>query len=120
MRYDRTAAESSQRSLLDTGRSDDGRGPPGDADEAERAPTVSRRNKRLNMNKIAECREKSQSAWLHFPHVELVFLLFTFEGAVVAQVSAIRENDSPVVLFLAIAALVSSFSIRYQFGFRAC
>ncbi|CAM9250711.1 unnamed protein product [Hapterophycus canaliculatus] len=106
LRFDRTAAESSQRSLLDTGRSDDGRGQIDDADEEERAPAVSRRDKRLNMNKIAECREKSQSAWLHFPHIELVFLLFAFEGAVVAQVSAIRENASPVVLCLAIGALL--------------
>ncbi|CAN0101373.1 unnamed protein product, partial [Scytosiphon promiscuus] len=106
MRHSRTAAESSQRSLLDTGRSDDGRGQAHDADEEERAPAVSRRDRRLNMKKIAECREKSQSAWLHFPHVELVFLIFAFEGAVVAQVSAIRENDSLVVLCLAIASLL--------------
>lgn len=61
----------------------------------------------LNMNKVAECREKSQSAWLHFPHVELVFLFFAFEGAVASQVSAIRENDSPAVFSLAMASLVS-------------
>ena len=69
-------------------------------------PVATRRRTRLNMNKIAECRERSQSAWLHFPHVELVFLLFAFEGAVAAQVAAVRENASPVVFVLAIAALV--------------
>eukprot|EP00752_Nemacystus_decipiens_P018572 g16651.t1 len=58
------------------------------------------------MNKIAECRERSQSAWLHFPHVELVFLLFAFEGAVAAQVAAVRENASPLVFILAMLALI--------------
>ena len=61
----------------------------------------------FNMNKITECRERSQSAWLHFPHVELVFLLFAFEGAVAAQVAAIRESSSPVVFILAMSCLVS-------------
>lgn len=84
----------------------------------------------FSMNKVAECREQSQSAWLHFPHIELIFLLFAFEGAVVAQVAAIRESTSPVVFILAIACLVSlptlkesppvscfraiQFSARYQ------
>ncbi len=70
-------------------------------------PARTRRDNRLNMKKIAECREKSQSAWLHFPHVELVFLLFAFEGAVAAQVAALRENFSPVVFILAMSSLVS-------------
>lgn len=70
-------------------------------------PVNTRRGNWLNMKKIAECREKSQSAWLHFPHVELVFLLFTFEGAVAAQVAAVRENSSPLVFFLAMSTLVS-------------
>ena len=74
-------------------------------------PAGTRRATRLNMKKIAECRERSQSAWLHFPHVELVFLLFAFEGAVAAQVAAVRENSSPAVFFLALSTLVSLFSV---------
>lgn len=31
-------------------------------------------------------RQRSSSMWLHFPHVELLFLLFAYEGAVAAQV----------------------------------
>eukprot|EP00903_Cladosiphon_okamuranus_P012907 g12051.t1 len=75
-------------------------------DEEEGESGVKRHKTRLNMEKIAECRERSQSAWLHFPHVELVFLLFAFEGAVASQVSALRENASPVVFFLAMAAML--------------
>ena len=82
--------------------------PPNDEDEEGGKPRSSRRrSSALNMNKVAECREKSQSAWLHFPHVELVFLFFAFEGAVASQVSAIRENASPAVFSLAMASLVS-------------
>lgn len=100
-----TSAYSSQRSNPDAERGCNG---PGQAcnDEEQGAPALTRRQNRLNMNKIAECREKSRSAWLHFPHVELVFLLFAFEGAVAAQVSAIRESTSKVVLCLAIISLV--------------
>lgn len=71
------------------------------------APVISRQRNPFNMDKIVHCREKSQSAWLHFPHVELVFLLFAFEGAVAAQVAAVRENVSLVVFILAMSCLVS-------------
>ena len=63
----------------------------------------------FSMNKVAECRKQSQSAWLHFPHIELIFLLFAFEGAVAAQLAAVRESTSPVVFFLAMAYLVSLY-----------
>ncbi len=56
---------------------------------------------------VAECREHSTSAWLHFPHVELVVLFFAFEGAVASQVSALREGGCPSVMITATAALVS-------------
>lgn len=71
-------------------------------------PVVTRNRHWLNMDKIAECREISQSAWLYFPHVELVYLLFAFEGAVAAQVAAVRRGDSSLVVFiLAMSYLVS-------------
>eukprot|EP00903_Cladosiphon_okamuranus_P009469 g9024.t1 len=78
----------------------------GGADEERGQPAATRKATRLNMRKIAECRERSQSAWLHFPHVELVFLLFAFEGAVSAQVAAVRENPSALVFILAISTFV--------------
>lgn len=99
-------AQPSQRSLSWAGSIGDDESQATDAAEEGGEPGARRRSTRLNMKKIAECREKSQSAWLHFPHVELVFLLFAFEGAVASQVSALRENDSSGVFFLAMASLV--------------
>ena len=62
---------------------------------------------RPNLRAIAECREKSGSAWLHFPHMELMFVLYAFEGAVAAQLAAIRRGECYLVFFLALAAFVS-------------
>lgn len=45
--------------------------------------------------------------WLHFPHLELLFLFWAFEGAVAAQVSALKNAECPWVFWLALAALVS-------------
>lgn len=100
-------AESSQRSLSVAMSNGDDADQAGGADEEAGLPVATRKATWLNMKKIAECRERSQSAWLHFPHVELVFLLFAFEGAVAAQVAAVREASSPLVFTLAIATLVS-------------
>lgn len=59
---------------------------------------------------IEECRRRSKSAWLHFPHIELLFLLFAFEGAVGSQAAALRRSldasEPPWVVFAAIGALV--------------
>eukprot|EP00903_Cladosiphon_okamuranus_P017691 g16290.t1 len=57
------------------------------------------------LSPVAECREHSTSAWLHFPHVELVVLFFAFEGAVASQVSALREGGCPSVMITAAVAL---------------
>lgn len=84
----------------------------GNTDEEGGLPVVARRTNRLNLDKIAECREKSQSAWLHFPHIELIFLLFAFEGAVASQVAAIRENLSIATLILAMVYLVRHSAYR--------
>lgn len=102
-------AGSSQRSLPVGAMSDLSANGAGDMDEEGGLTAVARKGNRLNMNKIAECREKSQSAWLHFPHVELVFLLFAFEGAVAAEVAAVRGSSSPIVVILAIIYLVRIF-----------
>lgn len=58
-------------------------------------------------NLVWKCRDHSQSAWLHFPHIELLFLFFAFDGAIAAQVSALWSSRCPWVLALAAAALVS-------------
>lgn len=57
--------------------------------------------------RFLEYRDRSTSAWLHFPHVELLFLLFAFEGAVAAGVSALRESRCTWVIATASTALVS-------------
>ncbi|CAM9953326.1 unnamed protein product, partial [Ectocarpus sp. 4 AP-2014] len=58
------------------------------------------------LSPVATCREHSTSAWLHFPHVELVFLFFAFEGAVASFASAIRNSECPEMFYTAIAAMV--------------
>lgn len=77
---------------------------------------------------VAECRKHSRSAWLHFPHVELVVLFFAFEGAVASQVSALREGGCSPVMTVAAVALVSSglkafamdFAQNWVFRFVMC
>ncbi|CAN0367524.1 unnamed protein product [Ectocarpus sp. 6 AP-2014] len=59
-----------------------------------------------SIGQVSQCRELSQSAWLHYPHLELVFLLFAFEGAVTSQVSALRTTSSSTVFYAAVATLV--------------
>lgn len=61
----------------------------------------------VGINPIEECRNRSHSAWLHFPHVELVFLFFAFEGAIASQVSAIHTAGCPEIIASAGVALVS-------------
>lgn len=56
---------------------------------------------------LAECKDRSRPAWLYFPHVELLFLLFAFEGAVASQVAALRDGGCPWVAYTAWSALVS-------------
>lgn len=82
-----------------------------DGDEEEGCPTPSCGEGRSSL--VSECRDRSHSAWLHFPHIELVFLFFGFEGAFAAEVSALRESWCPWVMFMAVAALVSRLGLRY-------
>lgn len=58
-------------------------------------------------NLVSECRDRSQAAWLHFPHIELLFLFFAFEGAVASEVAALRDSRCPWVIIAAATALVS-------------
>lgn len=58
---------------------------------------------------VAACRERSRPAYLHFPHLELMFLFFAFEGAVASQTRVLRSgyDAGPAVFLLALVALVS-------------
>ncbi|CAM9339220.1 unnamed protein product, partial [Scytosiphon promiscuus] len=55
---------------------------------------------------ILACRRRSRSVWLHFPHLELLFLFWAFEGAVAAQVSALMNAGCSRVFWLALTALL--------------
>lgn len=69
---------------------------------------------------ILACRRRSRSMWLHFPHLELLFLFWAFEGAVAAQVSALKDAACPRVFWLALAALVRVGGMALGFCFLAC
>ena len=60
---------------------------------------------------VSDYRDVSTSAWLHFPHVELVFLLFAFEGAIAAGASALRESRCLMIIAAASVALVSRLQL---------
>ncbi|CAN0169641.1 unnamed protein product [Scytosiphon promiscuus] len=59
-----------------------------------------------SMALLLHARRRSRSAWLYFPHIELLFLFFAFEGALAAQLSAIRENGCLEVVVTAGITLV--------------
>lgn len=44
---------------------------------------------------------------LHFPHLELIFLLWAFEGTVTVQVAAMRFAPHPLGFCLVLLSLVS-------------
>ncbi|CAM9192533.1 unnamed protein product, partial [Hapterophycus canaliculatus] len=58
------------------------------------------------LDPVATCRQHSTSAWLHFPHVELVFLFFAFEGAVASFASVMRHSECPELFSTAAIAMV--------------
>lgn len=55
---------------------------------------------------VIGCRDSNASAWLHFPHVELLFLLFAFEGFVAAQLYGIQQSGCLPVQIVASVVLV--------------
>ncbi|CAM9886855.1 unnamed protein product [Ectocarpus sp. 12 AP-2014] len=87
-----------------------------DEEEGGRGLVPMRSENRLSP--VATCREHSTSAWLHFPHVELVFLFFAFEGAVASFASAIRNSECPEMFYMAIAAMVLYPLFMFVTGFR--
>ncbi|CAM9210891.1 unnamed protein product [Scytosiphon promiscuus] len=74
-------------------------------EEAERGKDLAVHNEK-RLGPVETCREQSRSAWLHFPHVELVFLLFAFEGAVASQAAAIQRASCPGIAAAAGVALL--------------
>lgn len=71
----------------------------------KRGQSVTRDESRLNP--LSVCRDRSQAAWLHFPHIELLFLFFAFEGAVATEVAVLRDSRCPWVIIVSATALVS-------------
>lgn len=55
---------------------------------------------------LADCRYRSCSVWLYFPHIELLFLLFAFEGAIASQLATMRGGGCPWVFYMACTSLV--------------
>lgn len=64
-----------------------------------------------SLNPTEECRRMWTSVWLHFPHIELGFLFFAFEGSVVSQLSAILYSECGWVKYTAVAILVSAVNV---------
>ena len=64
-------------------------------------------------NDHVECRDNSSSVWLHFPHLELVFLFFAFQGAVTTEARVIRHAglNCLSVFFVAIVYMVRNQSV---------
>ena len=62
-----------------------------------------------DLSPLTECRDKSQSMWLHYPHLELLVLFFAFEGTFSSLASAIKAaSNCDEFLYPAILTLVSS------------
>eukprot|EP00904_Undaria_pinnatifida_P013952 jgi/Undpi1/9688/HiC_scaffold_27.g12144.m1 len=70
----------------------------------KRGQSVTRDESRLNP--LSVCRDRSQAAWLHFPHIELLFLFFAFEGAVATEVAVLRDSRCPWVIIVSATALI--------------
>ena len=62
-------------------------------------------NGSTDLEPVAKCRERSKSVWIHFPHVELVFLLYAVQGSLAAQLAVLRHGDG-VIFYVAAIALV--------------
>lgn len=65
-------------------------------------------SKQGRVGPVADFRNKSSSAWLHFPHFEILFLFFAFEGVVGAAAATLQYSGCPQAFYPALASLVSS------------
>eukprot|EP00903_Cladosiphon_okamuranus_P014706 g13628.t1 len=60
--------------------------------------------KRLpELEPVTKCREHSKSIWIHFPHVELVFLLYAAQGSLATQLEVLRHGEGVILVVAAIA-----------------
>lgn len=60
---------------------------------------------------IASHRDRSQSIWLYFPHVELVFLLYSVQGSLTTQLTVLRDGDG-AMFYTAAIVLVSITALQ--------
>lgn len=74
--------------------------------EEEQGRGLVRMPSESRLNPVATCREESTSAWLHFPHIELVFLFFAYGGAVASFASAMRNAQCSETFYTAAVAMV--------------
>lgn len=109
-RYSSRRSTSVQQSVWDSAQSqDDTRSPRNngfESDEDDGVDVIVSNRRRTRQDPVEECRKISTSAWLHFPRIELAFLLFAFEGFVASQLSAIRKTECTWVLCTAVTILV--------------
>ena len=68
-------------------------------------------NGKLDLEPVAKCREHSTSVWIHFPHVELVFLLYAVQGSLATQLEVLRNGDG-VLFYVAAIALVRANRVQ--------
>lgn len=76
------------------------------SDEEKGAQYVSATPSASELGPVETCREKSNSEWLFFPHVELEFLLIAFHGSVASQACAILNSTSTQMKVYAVIVLV--------------
>ncbi len=60
---------------------------------------------------IASHRDRSQSIWLYFPHVELVYLLYSVQGSLTTQLAVLRDGDG-ATFYAAAIVLVSNLRLQ--------
>lgn len=60
-------------------------------------------NGKIDLEPVTKCRERSKSIWIHFPHVELVFLLYAVQGSLATQLGVLRHGNGAIVFVAAIA-----------------
>lgn len=60
-----------------------------------------------DLEPVAKCRDRSKSIWIHFPHIELVFLLYAVQGSLATQVEVLRHGVDRF-FYAAAIALVST------------
>lgn len=90
------------------------------SDEEKGVQRVSATHSESELGPVETCREKSNSGWLFFPHVELEFLLIAFHGSVASQAWAIHNSSTQVKVY-AVIVLVRQVNTAVSANFfRVC